>query len=300
MVDALRLHVCNRSYDFSTAAALPPTVFDEFTGYQWTRWPRLVAPGGDPHAVRLSLPANNVGDGRARSITGTVAGRPGTDRIDASPIMDTDGLDRRRFHVPVAPGGRGRHLQRGGYFRRDRRDLHPDDRRRGQEESRCKVSFTDELSGVEDAHQRGVSLVRHADRRHGDLNAAQDDGHLRRARAHRVLGRLRQAGDGRPARRPSPSSSDTTTKTATLVCGLGHRPRCGSPTRWGADRCGDLDTDGISWAANALGLNGGTITGTGNAVAATLTHGAQPALVGDTRSTAGPRPSRPPRSQTWR
>ena len=38
---------------------------------------------------------------------------------------------------------------------------------------------------------------------------------------------------------------------------------------------GDLDTNGISWAANAIALNGGTIAGTDNAVAAVLTHVAQ-------------------------
>ena len=38
---------------------------------------------------------------------------------------------------------------------------------------------------------------------------------------------------------------------------------------------GDRDTNGISWAANAIALNGGTIAGTGNAVAAILTHAAQ-------------------------
>ena len=41
---------------------------------------------------------------------------------------------------------------------------------------------------------------------------------------------------------------------------------------------GDRDTNGISWAANAIALNGGTIAGTDNAVAAVLTHVAQPNL----------------------
>ena len=41
---------------------------------------------------------------------------------------------------------------------------------------------------------------------------------------------------------------------------------------------GDRDTDGISWAANAIALNGGTIAGTDNEVAAVLTHVAQPNL----------------------
>ena len=41
---------------------------------------------------------------------------------------------------------------------------------------------------------------------------------------------------------------------------------------------GDRDTNGISWAENAIALNGGTIAGTDNAVAAILTHVAQPNL----------------------
>ena len=52
---------------------------------------------------------------------------------------------------------------------------------------------------------------------------------------------------------------------------------------------GDEDTNGISWAANAIALNGGTIAGTDNAVAAVLTHVAQSDLAGhkvDGRTTA--------------
>ena len=43
---------------------------------------------------------------------------------------------------------------------------------------------------------------------------------------------------------------------------------------------GDRDTNGISWAANAIALNGGTIVGTDNEVAAILTHAAQSNLAG--------------------
>ena len=52
---------------------------------------------------------------------------------------------------------------------------------------------------------------------------------------------------------------------------------------------GDRDTNGISWAQNAIALNGGTIAGTDNAVAAVLTHVAQSNLAGhkvDGRTTA--------------
>ena len=52
---------------------------------------------------------------------------------------------------------------------------------------------------------------------------------------------------------------------------------------------GDRDTNGISWAENAIALNGGTIAGTDNAVAAILTHVAQSNLAAhkvDGRTTA--------------
>ena len=52
---------------------------------------------------------------------------------------------------------------------------------------------------------------------------------------------------------------------------------------------GDRDTNGISWAENAIALNGGTIAGTDNAVTAVLTHAAQSNLAGhkvDGRTTA--------------
>ena len=52
---------------------------------------------------------------------------------------------------------------------------------------------------------------------------------------------------------------------------------------------GDRDTNGISWAENAIALNGGTIAGTDNAVAAVLTHVAQSNLAAhkvDGRTTA--------------
>ena len=39
---------------------------------------------------------------------------------------------------------------------------------------KVQVSFTDELSGEEDAHQRGVSLVRHGHHRHQHHGARAD------------------------------------------------------------------------------------------------------------------------------
>ena len=72
---------------------------------------------------------------------------------------------------------------------------------------KVQVSFTDELSGEEERTSAAYPSSRHghhrrqhhrarAAQRHGDLDAAQGVGHLRRARAHRVLDDLRRAGDG--------------------------------------------------------------------------------------------------------
>ena len=123
---ALRLHVCDGDYDFNTA--------DETTEPHYlVDKPRLVAPGGDPHGV--SEPAGEQpGDGRAGDYRHG-AGRAGADR------RREPHHGRRRvaleLHLPVGAGGRGRHVEPGGHHRRDRRHLHPDRRRRGQE-SRCR------------------------------------------------------------------------------------------------------------------------------------------------------------------
>ena len=82
--DALRLHVCDGDYDFSTATPAEKTLS---TGQ--TANPRLVAPGGDPHGV--PQPAGEPRrDGRAGDYRHG-AGRAGADRR-RDPIMDTDGL----------------------------------------------------------------------------------------------------------------------------------------------------------------------------------------------------------------
>ena len=86
MVDALRLHVCNTPYDFSSAAT--PGVLDEFSGYQWNVG--SIWPPGIERTLRLSLPANNAATGEP-AITGTAqAGQDLT--ATAGTILDTDGL----------------------------------------------------------------------------------------------------------------------------------------------------------------------------------------------------------------
>ena len=87
MVDALRLHVCNTPYDFSSATA--PDAFSEFAGYRWnvgSNWPP-----GIERTLRLSLPPNHAATGDP-VISGTVqVGEELTALTDG--IMDEDVLD---------------------------------------------------------------------------------------------------------------------------------------------------------------------------------------------------------------
>ena len=88
MVDALRWHVCNTPYDFSSAA-VPPDVFSDFRGYRWnvgSNWP-----AGIERTLRLSLPPNHAATGDP-VISGTVqVGEELTALTDG--IMDEDVLD---------------------------------------------------------------------------------------------------------------------------------------------------------------------------------------------------------------
>ena len=88
VVDALRVHVCNTPYDFSSAAVAD--LFDrEFSGYQWnvgSNWPP-----GIERTLRLSLPPNHPATGDP-VISGTVqVGEELTALTDG--IMDDDVLD---------------------------------------------------------------------------------------------------------------------------------------------------------------------------------------------------------------
>ena len=81
--DALRLHVCDGDYDFSTANNSRQNTTTWSTTLDWSD-------PVDTRTVYLSLPANNVATGEP-AITGTAqAGQALT--ADASPIMDTDGV----------------------------------------------------------------------------------------------------------------------------------------------------------------------------------------------------------------
>ena len=147
---------------------------------------------------------------------------------------------------------------------------------------KVKVSFTDELSGVEmrtSAAYPSSVTVTSTPHKTTDTYGARE--HIE----------FSMTFDKPVTVTGAPTFSfviGTTTKTATWYAGSGTDTLRFSYSVGGGSS-GDLDTDGISWAANALALNGGTITGTGNAVAATLTHGAQSNLAGhkvDGRTTA--------------
>ena len=87
MVDALRVHVCNTPYDFSSAAV--PDVFSQFSGYRWSV--DSIWPAGIERTLRLSLPPNHPATGDP-VISGTVqVGEELTALTDG--IMDDDVLD---------------------------------------------------------------------------------------------------------------------------------------------------------------------------------------------------------------
>ena len=87
MVDALRLHVCNTPYDFSSGTV--PGGFDDFAGYRWNV--DSIWPPGIERTLRLSLPPNHAATGDP-VISGTVqVGEELTALTDG--IMDDDVLD---------------------------------------------------------------------------------------------------------------------------------------------------------------------------------------------------------------
>ena len=111
--------------------------------------------------VYLSLPANNAATGEP-AITGTAqAGQVLT--ADASPIMDTDGLPSSFTYqwLRVDADGTSNEEDISGEIAATYTLTDDDEGKK----IKVKVSFTDELSGEETAHQRGVSLVRHGSRR---------------------------------------------------------------------------------------------------------------------------------------
>ena len=194
---ALRLHVCDGDYDFSTA---------DVSGEHHLlvgNTPRLVAPGGDPHGV--PQPAGEQRrDGRAGDYRHG-AGRAGADRRRRAPIMDTDGVPSSFTYkwFRVDSDGTSNEAEISGETAATYTLTAAD----AGKKIKVQVSFTDELSGEEErtsaAYPSSGTVTTAASTTAPALLSVtvtstphKDDGHLRRARAHRVLDDLRRAGHG--------------------------------------------------------------------------------------------------------
>ena len=290
VVDALRLHVCNTPYDFSSAAT--PGVLDEFSGYQWNVG--SIWPPGIERTLRLSLPANNAATGEP-AITGTAqAGQELT--ADASPILDTDGLTDVDFTyqwLRVDADGTSNPVDitdaNAATYTLTAADA--------GKKVKVKVSFTDELSGEEErtsaAYPSSGTVTASASTTAPALLSVTVTSTPRKttdtygAREHIEFSMTFDA--------PVTVTGDPTfafdlggPTTASWYAGSGTTTLRFSHAVTGGSM-GDRDTNGIAWAENAIALNGGTIAGTDNAVVAVLTHVAQSNLADhkvDGRTTA--------------
>ena len=290
VVDALRLHVCNTPYDFSSAAT--PGVLDEFSGYQWNVG--SIWPPGIERTLRLSLPANNAATGEP-AISGTAqAGQDLT--ADASPIMDIDGLTGVDFTYKwfrVDADGTSNEAEISGETAATYTLAAAD----AGKKVKVQVSFTDELSGEEmrtsAAYPSSGTVTTAASTTAPALTSVTVTSTPHKttdtygAREHIEFSMSFDA--------PVTVTGDPTfafdlggASTASYYAGSGTATLRFSHAVTGGTS-GDRDTNGISWAENAIALNGGTIAGTDNAVAAVLTHAAQSNLAGhkvDGRTTA--------------
>ncbi len=266
---ALRLHVCNENFDFRNAGVTAGN-------YSWTAtfdW----SPPVDTRTLYLSLPANNAATGEP-TISGTAkAGQELT--VDASPIMDTDGLTGVDFTYKwfrVDPDGISNETEISGETAATYTLTAAD----AGKKIKVKVSFTDNLSGEETRTSTAYPSS-------GTVTTTTQPALL----SVTVTSTPRKTTDTYGAREhiefsmtfdaPVTVTGDPTfafdlggASTATWYAGSGTATLRFSHAVTGGSS-GDRDTNGISWAANAIVLNGGTIAGTGNAVAAILTHAAQ-------------------------
>ena len=287
-VAALKLHVCDTSYDFADA-----THTSSRHSYTWAEdldW----SPPVDTRTLYLSLPANNVATGEP-AITGTAqAGQDLT--ADASPIMDTDGLTGVSFTyqwVRVDADGMSNPADitdaTAATYSLTAADA--------GKKVKVKVSFTDELSGEEErtsaAYPSSGTVTASANTTAPALLSVTVTSTPHKttdtygAREHIEFSMTFDA--------PVTVTGDPTfafdlggASTATWYAGSGTATLRFSHAVTGGTS-GDRDTNGISWAENAIALNGGTIAGTDNAVAAVLTHAAQSNLAAhkvDGRTTA--------------
>ena len=285
-VEALRLHVCDTVvYNFSGATTLNASYWS--TTLDWS--PPVVT-----RTVYLSLPANHPATGEP-AITGTAqAGQELT--ADASPIMDTDGLTGVDFTyqwLRVDADGMSNPADitdaTAATYSLTAADV--------GKKIKVKVSFTDELSGKEErtsaAYPSSGTVTVAANTTAPALLSVTVTSTPRKttdtygAREHIEFSMTFDAPvtvTGDPTfdfDLGGPSTASWYAGSGTTTLRFSHAVSGGSS--------GDQDTNGISWAMNAIELNGGTIAGTENAVTAILTHAAQSNLAGhkvDGRTTA--------------
>ena len=284
---ALRLHVCDGDYDFNNPSASDQTDILWNTTLDWSH-------PVDTRTVYLSLPANNVATGEP-AITGTAqAGQDLT--ADASPIMDTDGLTGVDFTyqwLRVDADGMSNPADitdaTAATYTLTAADA--------GKKIKVQVSFTDELSGEEErtsaAYPSSGTVTTAASTTAPALlsvtvtSTPRKESDTYGAREHIEFSMTFDAPvtvTGAPTFAFDLGGASTATWYAgsgTTTLRFSHAVSGGSS--------GDEDTNGISWAETAIALNGGTIAGTDNAVAAVLTHVAQSNLAGhkvDGRTTA--------------
>ena len=284
-VEALRLHVCDTVvYNFSGATTLNSSSWS--TTLDWS--PPVVT-----RTVYLSLPANNPATGEP-AITGTAqAGQELT--ADASPIMDADGLPSSFTYQWVRVDADG--LSNPADITDATAATYTLTAADAGKKIKVQVSFTDELSGEEErtsaAYPSSGTVTTAASTTAPALLSVTVTSTPHKttdtygAREHIEFSMTFDA--------PVTVTGDPTfafdlggASTATYYAGSGTTTLRFSHAVTGGSS-GDEDTNGISWAANAIALNGGTIAGTDNAVAAILTHVAQsnlPAHKVDGRTTA--------------
>ena len=247
----------------------------------------------ETRTLYLSLPANNVATGEP-AITGTAqAGQELT--ADASPIMDTDGVPSSFTYkwFRVDSDGTSNEAEISGETAATYTLTAAD----AGKKIKVQVSFTDELSGEEErtsaAYPSSGTVTTAASTTAPALlsvtvtSTPRKESDTYGAREHIEFSMTFDA--------PVTVTGDPTfafdlggPSTATWYAGSGTTTLRFSHAVSGGSS-GDRDTNGISWAENAIALNGGTIAGTDNAVAAVLTHAAQSNLAGhkvDGRTTA--------------
>ena len=282
---ALRLHVCDGDYDFITSFSSENTTTWLATTLDWS--PPVVT-----RTVYLSLPANNAATGEP-AITGTAQAAQDL-TADASPLMDTDGLPSSFTYQWVRVDADG--MSNPADITDATAATYTLTAADAGKKIKVQVSFTDELSGVEERTSAAYPSS-------GTVTAASTTAPA--LLSVTVTSTPHKTTDTYGAREhiefsmtfdaPVTVTGDPTfafdlggASTATYYAGSGTTTLRFSHAVSGGSS-GDRDTNGISWAENAIALNGGTIAGTDNAVAAVLTHVAQSNLAAhkvDGRTTA--------------